>query len=119
MGDEEIYWEVAGHLPRETREYVPRLVAATVVARDADAEGFETDRARPYRYERVFVPGGTSLSRVSRLLDLEPRVLRNLNPHLTQGVTPPDETYPIRVPPGRAGQVVASVGRAGKVRRTG
>jgi len=44
-------------------------------------------------------------------------VLRGLNPHLVQGVTPPDETYPIRVPVGTAAVVVASVSRHGKTRR--
>lgn len=116
-GDEDLYWEVLDHLPRETRDYVPRLVAATLLAEGAEAEGFDVDRAKPYRYERVFVPGGTSLPRVAWLLDVEPRVLRNLNPHLIQGVTPPDETYPIRVPPGMGPQVVATVGRAGRTPR--
>ncbi|GMV04215.1 MAG: hypothetical protein AMXMBFR53_04960 [Gemmatimonadota bacterium] len=116
-GDEDIYWEVLDHLPRETREYVPRLVAATLLAEGAEAEGFDVERARPYRYERVFVPGGTSLGRVAWLLEVEPRLLRNLNPHLVQGVTPPGETYPIRVPPGRASEVVALVGSAKRARR--
>lgn len=116
-GDEDLYWEVLEYLPRETRDYVPRLVAATILARDAAREGFDQEAEGPYRYDRVFVPGGTSLWRVARALDIAPRVLRTLNPHLIQGVTPPDETYPIRVPVGRAPQVVASVGRAGRVRR--
>lgn len=118
-GDEDLYWEVLDHLPRETRDYVPRLVAATLLAEAAAEEGFEVDRDDPYVYERVFVPGGTSLARVARLLEVEPRVMRNLNPHLLQGATPPGETYPIRVPPGHAGQVVAMVGRAGRPQRTG
>lgn len=116
-GDEDLYWEVLDHLPRETRDYVPRLVAATLLAEDAAREGFAVDRASPYRYDRVFVPGGTSLARVASTLKVKPRVLRNLNPHLIQGVTPPGETYPIRVPVGEAMQVVASIGRAGKTRR--
>jgi membrane-bound lytic murein transglycosylase D len=39
-GDEDLYWEVLDHLPQETREYVPRLVAATVLARDLEGFGF-------------------------------------------------------------------------------
>jgi membrane-bound lytic murein transglycosylase D len=115
-GDEDLYWEVLDHLPRETREYVPRLVAATLLAEDAEREGFDLDKTRPYRYDRVFVPGGTSLWRVAGALDVDVQELRALNPHLVQGVTPPDETYPIRVPVGTAPRVVASVGRA-RVRR--
>lgn len=116
-GDEDLYWDVLDHLPRETRDYVPRLVAAALLAEDARGEGFDIQSERPYRYDRVFVPGGTSLTTVAWRLNVTPRVLRNLNPHLIQGVTPPDETYPIRVPVGLSPAVVASVGRYGRLRR--
>lgn len=116
-GDEDLYWEVLDHLPRETRDYVPRLVAAALLAEDVHGEGFEVQSEQPYRYDRAFVPGGTSLATVARRLDVAPRLLRNLNPHLIQGVTPPDETYPIRVPVGLSPDVVATVGRYGRLRR--
>lgn len=116
-GDEDLYWEVLEYLPRETRDYVPRLIAATLLAEDAEREGFDLGGAGPYRYDRVFVPGGTSLKRVAKALGVDGSLLRGLNPHLVQGVTPPDETYPIRVPVGTAAVVVASVGRHGKTRR--
>ncbi|HKJ02187.1 MAG TPA: lytic transglycosylase domain-containing protein [Longimicrobiales bacterium] len=116
-GDEDLYWEVLDYLPRETRDYVPRLVAAALLAEDVHGEGFDVQSERPYLYDRVFVPGGTSLATVAWRLHVTPRVLRNLNPHLIQGVTPPDETYPIRVPVGLSPDVVASVGRYGRLRR--
>lgn len=115
-GDEDLYWEIAEYLPRETREYVPRLVAATLVAQDAAAFGFEAESLEPYRYERVFVPGGTSLSRIARSLDLDTRELLNLNPHLIRGATPLHEIYPVRVPVGASPKVVASLGRVGRLR---
>jgi membrane-bound lytic murein transglycosylase D len=113
---ENLYWEVSEYLPRETREYVPRLVAASLLARDADAAGFESD-VRPYRYDRVFVPGGTSLRAIARIVGVEQGVIRNLNPHLIQGVTPPNETYPVRVPVGTAGKVVAGLGKSRTLRK--
>ncbi len=108
-GDESIYWEILEHLPLETREYVPRLVAATLVAEEAEAEGFDMELVQPYRYDRVFVPGATSLTRVARILEVEAGTLRALNPHLVRGVTPPNQAYPVRVPVGDSHQVVASV----------
>jgi membrane-bound lytic murein transglycosylase D len=113
---ENLYWEVSEYLPRETREYVPRLVAASLLAQDADSAGFESD-VRPYRYDRVFVPGGTSLRAIARIVGTEPGVIRNLNPHLIQGVTPPNETYPVRVPVGTAGKVVAVLGKSRALRK--
>ncbi len=116
-GEENLYWEVLDHLPRETREYVPRLVAATILADEADrAEnvdvlGFTASTVEPYRFDRVFVPGATPLSRVAKALGIDARVLRNLNPHLIRGITPPGETYGVRVPVGDSPRVVAALVR--------
>jgi membrane-bound lytic murein transglycosylase D len=110
-GDEAIYWEILEHLPLETREYVPRLIAATIVAEGAEAEGFDLEGVQPYEYDRVFVPGATSLTHVARILDVSPPTLRTLNPHLIHGITPPDQAYPVRVPVGDSPRVVASVKR--------
>jgi membrane-bound lytic murein transglycosylase D len=109
-GDEDLYWEVLRHLPRETREYVPRIVAATILASDAVAFGFEAASVEAYEYEIVFVPGETRLSTVAASLDVDVRVVRDLNPHLIRATTPPDELYGVRVPRGRASTVMAYLG---------
>ncbi len=116
-GDEDIYWEVLEHLPRETREYVPRLVAATHLAQNAEEYGFSVKLDKPYRYERVFVPAGTSLARVARELGADEKVLRDLNPHLLKGITPPGETYPVRVPVGETSVLISSLRRTTRVLR--
>ena len=112
-GDEAIYWEVLEHLPRETRDYVPRLLAATVLAEEALANGFTppTDVAR---VERVFVPGRTSLAAIARAIDVDVGRLWELNPQLIQGVTPPGEAYGVRVPEG-TGQLVVAGLRSGRM----
>ena len=110
-GSEEIYWEVLRHLPRETREYVPRLVATALLAGDAAAHGFEPSAAPAYEYDLVFVPGETKLSAVAGSLAVQTDVLMDLNPHLIRGVTPPSEMWALRVPRGAAAVVVAALGR--------
>ena len=40
VGDEDVYWQVLEYLPRETREYIPKLIAVTILANRADAVGF-------------------------------------------------------------------------------
>ncbi|MFQ5538220.1 MAG: lytic transglycosylase domain-containing protein [Gemmatimonadota bacterium] len=113
-GEEELYWEVLEHLPRETREYVPRMVAATLLARNPEAFGFALEEREPYRYEQVIVPGSTPLAAVARALGVSSRAVRELNPHLLRGVTPPGEAYPVRVPVGEGPRVVTSLtGRGG------
>lgn len=108
-GDEDIYWEVQRHLPRETRDYVPRLVATTILANEADREGADSSTVPAYEYEMVFVPGSTKLSALAGSLDIDPGVLRDLNPHLIRGVTPPNEVYGVRVPKGDASTLMASL----------
>ena len=99
-GDEDIYWEVLRYLPRETRDYVPRLIATTIVANDADALGFVGGDVGAYEFETLFVPGRTPLATVAASLDVDVRIVRDLNPHLIRGVTPPGEIYGVRVPVG-------------------
>jgi len=116
-GDEDLYWEVLRHLPLETREYVPRLLAATIVASDAEAFGFVASHdTQAYEYDIVFVPGETALATVAESIEVDPRIVRDLNPHLIRGMTPPEELYGVRVPRGRASAVMASLGQMGGIR---
>ena len=107
--DARIYWEVVQHLPRETREYVPRILAARTLAQRAPELGLQVDYHAPYAFDRVLVPAGTSLWRVSQRIGVEYAVLRDLNPHFLKGVTPPGSAYPVRVPAGRGSEVVATL----------
>lgn len=110
-GDEALFWEIQDHLPRETREYVPKVLAATMLAREAEAYGFgDVVRELPYAYDRVWVPGGTSLWTVAEATGTTMSVVRALNPHLVQGRVPPGASYALRVPVGSTHQVVASIG---------
>ena len=119
-GEEDLYWEILEHLPRETREYVPRLVALTILAYEADQSNVHPASAtsmEPYAYDRIFVPGATELSRIAEGLGVEPSVLRELNPHLMRGITPPDEIYAVRVPVGESAAVMASLAGGPQLRR--
>lgn len=109
-GDEALYWEIVDHLPRETANYIPRLLAATALARTSESFGFDVERESPYRFDIVWVPGGTSLEGLAAELGIEAEVLQTLNPHLIRGVTPPERVYGLRVPVGAAGAVVAALG---------
>jgi membrane-bound lytic murein transglycosylase D len=100
VGGDELYWDVLEYLPRETREYVPKMIAVTRLANEADALGFASTGFQPYRFDTVFVPGATSLEAMAGVLDLKPSTLRALNPHLIRGMTPPGEIYGVRVPVG-------------------
>ena len=117
-GEETLYWEIVDQLPAETREYVPKLIAANLLAREAATFGFASVEVAPYEYDQVFVPGGTPLARLASAMELPLRRLRELNPHLIKGVTPPVTSYPVRVPRGRSAQVVATLSPNRAARRT-
>jgi len=109
-GEEELYWEIIEHLPRETRAYVPKMLALIALGQAAEDYGFEVEKAEPVEFDRVWVPGGTTLRWVANSVEVPIRDIRDLNPHLVRGVTPPGVLFPVRVPPGTSRMLVASQG---------
>jgi membrane-bound lytic murein transglycosylase D len=109
-GEEDIYWDIIQHLPRETRDYVPKMLAALALASEPGRYGFKVHPQLAYEYERVWVPGGTSLSSIAADVGVDVASLKSLNPHLIRDATPPGGFYGLRVPVGRVGDVMASFG---------
>ncbi len=110
VGDDGLYWEIADHLPRETANYVPKLIAVTYLARSAAHYGLDVGRLDPYEYDLVWSPGDVDLGEVARSLGIAAEQMHDLNPQLIRHETPPGETYPLRVPVGMAAEVVAALG---------
>ena len=105
------FWALArtDQLKRETREFVPQIIAATLIGRDPGEYGFETGDTTMTAFETIPVPASTELGRLSAATGLSLETLRRLNPTLVRGVTPPGSTYELRVPPGAAPQIVAAL----------
>jgi membrane-bound lytic murein transglycosylase D len=103
-GVEGDFWRIRSRLPSETREYVPLIFAAALVGKEPERYGLEgVERLMPVEIERVLVPGGTSLDVVGRAINVPAEDIRELNPHLIRGVTPPGaQPYPVNVPEGRS-----------------
>jgi soluble lytic murein transglycosylase-like protein len=92
------FWRRRATLPRETRLYVPRVLAAARVGRAPVAWGLRTPTVPPLRFRELWVPGGTPLDTVAARTGAEPGAVRGLNPHLIRGMTPPGRRWPVRVP---------------------
>ncbi|MEO7520722.1 MAG: transglycosylase SLT domain-containing protein [Gemmatimonas sp.] len=89
------------YLRTETKDYVPQLIAAAIVAKMPVRYGISVAPAAPYAYDSVRVDPGTSLAVVSAASGATAAEVRELNPALIRGVTPPDLAYFIKVPEGR------------------
>lgn len=98
------------YLHSETKDYVPQLIAAALLAKTPDRYGFAVESLQPYAYDSVQVEAGTSLAAVAEAAGVAPAELRDLNPALLRGVTPPDATVWVKVPVGSGAQ--AEVGMA-------
>jgi membrane-bound lytic murein transglycosylase D len=87
------------------------MMALIVLGQNAAEYGFDVERANPVEYDRVWVPGGTTLRWIAGSVDVPLRAVRDLNPQLIRGVTPPGVLFPVRVPPGMSRMLVASQGK--------
>src|SRR5205823_11373366 len=99
------FWTLrdARALPDETRDFIPAIHAATLLARDPERYGFAVTPAEPLSYEIVTVPkGGASLKMVAAQSGVPLEFLERLNPELRLKQTPPDTAYPLKVPVGTA-----------------
>lgn len=101
------FWAAYPYLPRETRNYVPNILATILIANNPGEYGFGHIRpAAPLQYDRIRVPAMTNLSIIAQASDSSVQYIRYLNPHLRSNTTPP-EPYIVNVPAGKANEVVA------------
>jgi membrane-bound lytic murein transglycosylase D len=90
-------------LPRETREYVPMILAAIVIARNPAQYGFDIAPPPQVEYDRVPVSKPVDLRRIAEWAGTSIEDIKDLNPELRRGTTPvknPD--YELKVPKGSA-----------------
>ena len=104
------FWSLAStrSLRAETRNYVPAILAATLIAKQPQKFGFDVQPESPIASDIVSIEGQTDLRILARLGEIDPESLRQLNPQLRRGVTPPGGATDIRVPAGLG----AAVGHA-------
>jgi membrane-bound lytic murein transglycosylase D len=96
------FWELVKNngIPKETSQYIPKLIAAAIIAKDPERHGF-TNIAydKPLEFEEVKVPRGTPLSTIAKAAGIDLVTLRFLNPEILRGITPPNvNSYVIKVP---------------------
>ncbi|HSL92588.1 MAG TPA: LysM peptidoglycan-binding domain-containing protein, partial [Candidatus Limnocylindrales bacterium] len=100
----EDYVELIRHryLKQETKDYVPKMIAALTIAKEPEKFGFEGVKYEdPLEFDKADVPGGTDLQELGRIIGVPYESLREWNPELRRFCTPPNrESYEIRLPKG-------------------
>lgn len=101
------FWAAYPFLPKETRNYVPNILATILIANNPQQYGFGHVRPAPQlMYDQVRVPASTSLALLAQASDTSVEYLRYLNPELRTNMTPP-EPYIVRVPANKGNEVLA------------
>jgi membrane-bound lytic murein transglycosylase D len=95
-------------LRRETKDYVPKLIAAARIAKEPARYGFEIAAAEPPTYDSIIVPTMTGLDVIARLADTTVAAIRELNPQYLRLATPPAVASVVRVPSGRGAATEAA-----------
>ena len=96
----------------ETKQYVPRIMAATVIARNPDQYGFPQNPVSPHQFEEVVVNRPLHFRAIANTTGIPYEELRLLNPELRRDATPPGESaYHLKVPVGTSAKVVQLLDR--------
>ena len=103
---EDLFFALAekDYLRHETREYVPQLIAAALIAKDPHRYGLEIRTEAPFAYDSVRVGPATPLAAIARAASTSVEDIKELNPQVLRGMTPPRDSMKIRIPVGQAAQ---------------
>jgi membrane-bound lytic murein transglycosylase D len=93
---------------RESKEFYAKLLASAVVMRDPERHGFNVKPAAGLEIDRITTKESLSLASIEKTAGLPKDTLKNLNPHLLRGATPPG-SYELVVPAGSNRTVVAAL----------
>ena len=105
------FWQLSRgkYLQTETKNYVPKLLAAMLIAKQPEKYGFtDIDYADPLEFDTVTVPSATDLEIVAKLCGVDYDQIKRLNPELKRWCTPPGaKDYRLRIPAGSRDRFLA------------
>jgi membrane-bound lytic murein transglycosylase D len=102
-GTDADYYAVWSRLPRETRDYVPLMVAAARIAKDPAEYGFtDVEPLAPDTFSEIVARPATPLKTLAKKAGTTVAAIKDLNPQLKLNRTRNDESMVVRVPAAEA-----------------
>jgi len=94
------FWSLRGYLPRETKNYVPSIIALSFVLRNPGEYGFnDIEYGNPVAFDKVNIKSSLTLQRIAELCESDIETIRELNSELTNDQLPSyDVFYQLRIP---------------------
>jgi membrane-bound lytic murein transglycosylase D len=103
------FWKLSAStkfLPRETRDYVPLILAAVIIARNPAQYGLDVQPVEMPRFETITLPMAVDLRRIAEWIGTPVQAIQDLNPELRRWTTPVRaKDYELKVPEGTADMV--------------
>ncbi len=105
------YWELhrRNALPRQTRNYVPIILALAMIAKDPAKHGIDVEEDEPIECDTVKPGHPIDLRLAAEAIGENVDLLKALNPELLRLVTPADPDFELRLPKGTAEQFRAEI----------
>lgn len=96
------FWELSEtrYLPRETRDFVPKIYAAILIGSDPASYDLSFEPQPPLAYDEAVVDSPTDLRTLASAADTSVEIIQDLNPHLKM-ITPRVDRYTVYVPDGQ------------------
>ena len=99
--DDALFLKIRGSLPPETRDFLPKYLAAAIIADDPASFGFDgLARDRRWLFDEAHVAGAASVEAIADAAGVPVAEVERLNPHLRLGLTPADASTLVRLPLG-------------------
>jgi membrane-bound lytic murein transglycosylase D len=115
------FWQLIAYpksLAKETMHYVPKVIAAAMIAKNPERYGFTNLQAQaPLHYDSIPIHGAIDLRILAQRSQISIDTLRELNPALLHDITPPHQSTALRVPQTHGPRVAALVARLPENRR--
>jgi membrane-bound lytic murein transglycosylase D len=98
------FWDLKAsrYIKPETKNYIPKFMAATIIAKNPEAYGFTLTDVEPFKYDEVVIEESTDLRLIARCAECSYQDIKDLNPEIKRWVTPPQyDNYTLRIPFGK------------------